>query len=152
MIFIILVNNRIDSVLKDDQVLVSKDNIDVLIISHGSNDPDAKISIDYIVDNLRNSYRNVDKCFLEIEKPNIEQGIQRCQKNRPGVLVIVFYFLHKGAHVKTDINNDLKPALEKSNLNKVCITKHLGTDKKMIDLILEKAREVEDTNYKKTEQ
>jgi sirohydrochlorin ferrochelatase len=118
----------------------------VLIIGHGSKDPNAKISIDYIVDNLRNSYRNVDRCFLEIEEPNIEQGIQSCQKNKPEVLVIVFYFLHEGAHVKTDINNDLKPALEKSNLNKVCITKHLGTDEKMIDLILERAGEVEDAN------
>ncbi len=141
-----LVDNRIDSALKENQVLLSKDSVDVLIIGHGSKDPNAKISIDYIVDSLKNSYRNVDRCFLEIEEPNIEQGIQSCQKNKPEVLVIVFYFLHEGAHVKTDINNDLKPALEKSNLNKVCITKHLGADEKMIDLILERAREVEDAN------
>ena len=62
------------------------------------------------------------------------------------LFTFVFYFLHEGAHVKTDINNDLKPALEKVNLNKVCITKHLGTDEKMIDLILERAKEVEDAN------
>ena len=141
-----LVDNRIDSALKENQVLLSKDSVDVLIIGHGSKDPNAKISIDYIVDSLKNSYRNVDRCFLEIEEPNIEQRIQSCQKNKPEVLVIVFYFLHEGAHVKTDINNDLKPALEKSNLSKVCITKHLGTDEKMIDLILERAREVEDAN------
>ena len=141
-----LVDNRIDSALKENQVLLAKDSVDVLIIGHGSKDPNAKISIDYIVDSLKNSYRNVDRCFLEIEEPNIEQGIQSCQKNKPEVLVIVFYFLHEGAHVKTDINNDLKPALEKSNLNKVCITKHLGADEKMIDLILERAREVEDAN------
>nr|AIF21746.1 cobalamin (vitamin B12) biosynthesis CbiX protein (cbiX) [uncultured marine thaumarchaeote SAT1000_06_A02] len=71
----------------------------------------------------------MDRCYLEIEEPNIEQGIQNA-KNKPKVLVIVFYFLHEGAHVKTDINNDLKPALEKVNLNKVCVTKHLGTDEK----------------------
>ena len=84
--------------------------------------------------------------MLEIEEPNIEQGIESCQKNNPEVLVIVFYFLHEGAHVKTDINNDLKPALEKSNLKTVCITKHLGTDEKMIDLIIERAKEVENAN------
>ena len=72
--------------------------------------------------------------------------VESCQKNNPEVLVIVFYFLHEGAHVKTDINNDLKPALEKSNLKMVCITKHLGTDEKMIDLIIERAKEVEDAN------
>jgi sirohydrochlorin ferrochelatase len=51
-----LVDNRIDSALNDNEVLLSKNNIDVLIIGHGSKDPNAKISIDYIVDNLRNSY------------------------------------------------------------------------------------------------
>ena len=67
-------------------------------------------------------------------------------KNNPEVLVIVFYFLHEGAHVKIDVNNDLKPALENSNLKKTCITKHLGTDEKMVDLIIERAKEVEDAN------
>jgi len=125
---------------------LSKDKIDVLVIGHGSMDPNAGISINYIVDELRKSYKNVDRCYLEIEEPNIEQGIQSCQNNNPDVLVIVFYFLHEGAHVKTDINNDLKPALEKSNLKKVCVTKHLGADEKMIDLIVERAKEVENAN------
>jgi len=62
------------------------------------------------------------------------------------VLVIVFYFLHEGAHVKRDIYEDLNPALEKSNLKNVFITKHIGADEKMIDLIIERAREVEVAN------
>jgi sirohydrochlorin ferrochelatase len=88
----------------------------------------------------------VSHCFLEIEEPNIQQGIDFCQKNNPKVLVTVFYFLHKGAHVKRDIYEDLNPAIEKSNLKNVLITEHIGTDEKMIDLIIERAREVEDAN------
>ena len=141
-----LVDNRIVSALKENQISLPKEKVDVLVIGHGSKDPNAGISINYIVDELRNTYKNVDRCYLEIEEPNIEQGIQSCQKNNPEVLVIVFYFLHEGAHVKTDINNDLNPALEKISLKKVCITKHLGTDEKMIDLIIERAKEVEDAN------
>jgi sirohydrochlorin ferrochelatase len=141
-----LVDNRINTSLQENQISLAKDKIDVLIIGHGSMDPNAQISLNYVVDGLKNAYRNVDRCYLEIEEPNIEQGITVCQKNNPEVLVIVFYFLHEGAHVKTDINNDLKPALEKANLKKVCITKHLGVDEKMIDLIIERAKEVEDAN------
>ena len=62
------------------------------------------------------------------------------------MLVVVFYFLHEGAHVKRDIYEDLNPALEKANLSNVLITKHIGTDEKMVDLILERAKEVEDAN------
>jgi sirohydrochlorin ferrochelatase len=141
-----LVDNRIVSTLEKNEISLSKDKVDVLIIGHGSKDPNAGISINYIVENLKNTYKNVARCYLEIEEPNIEQGIRTCEKNNPDVLVIVFYFLHEGAHVKTDINNDLNPALEKSNLKKVCITKHLGTDEKMIDLIIERAKEVENAN------
>jgi sirohydrochlorin cobaltochelatase len=138
-----LVENRIKSALEKDGVSLTNDKIDVLVIGHGSKDPNAKISIKYVVDELRHSYRNVDHCFLEIEEPNIEQGIQICKERNPQVLVVVFYFLHEGAHVKTDINADLKPALETYKMNKVLITRHIGADEKMIDLIIERAKEVE---------
>jgi sirohydrochlorin cobaltochelatase len=141
-----LVENRISTSLVENEITSSKKNIDVLIIGHGSKDPNAQMSINYVVDGLQENYRKVSRCFLEIEQPNIFEGIKNCEKNNPEILVIVFYFLHEGAHVKTDINNDLKPALEKSNLKKVCITKHLGTDEKMIDLIIERAKEVENAN------
>ncbi|MFQ5440875.1 MAG: sirohydrochlorin chelatase [Nitrosopumilaceae archaeon] len=141
-----LVENRIFTTLKENQVTLPKKDVDVMIIGHGSKDPNAQTSLDYIVDNLEGSYRNVSRCWLEIEQPDIFEGIKKCEKDNPEVLVIVFYFLHEGAHVKTDINNDLIPALKNSNLKKTYITKHLGTDEKMIDLIIERAKEVEDAN------
>ena len=141
-----LVENRISSSLDENNIVSLKKDIDVMIIGHGSKDPNAQMSLNYVVDGLKEKYRNVSRCFLEIEQPDIFEGIKTCEKNNPQILVIVFYFLHEGAHVKTDINNDLKPALEKSNLKKVFITKHLGTDEKMIDLIIERAREVENAN------
>ena len=141
-----LVENRVKSALEKNDISLPSNQVDVMIIGHGSKDPNAQLSIQYVVDNLTNTYRNISHCFLEIEDPNIQQGIEKCQKNNPEVLVIVFYFLHKGAHVKRDIYEDLNPAIEKSNLKKVLITEHIGTDEKMIDLILERAREVEHAN------
>ena len=141
-----LVENRISSSLEENEITIPDKEVDVLIIGHGSKDPNAQISLNYVVNGIKEKYRNVSRCFLEIEKPNIFDGIEKCKKDEPEVLVIVFYFLHEGAHVKTDINNDLKPALEKAKLKKVCITKHLGVDKKMIDLIVERSKEVENAN------
>ena len=143
MTLVKLVENRIKSALDKGGILLANDKIDVLVIGHGSKDPNAKMSIKYVVDELGHTYRNVDYCFLEIEEPNIEQGIEACKKREPEVLVVVFYFLHEGAHVKTDINADLRPALENHKLKKVLITQHIGTDQRMIDLIIERAKEVE---------
>ena len=141
-----LVENRVTSALEKNNITLPNNQVDVLIIGHGSKDPNAQLSIQYVVDSLSNTYRNISHCFLEIEEPNIQQGIEKCQKDNPEILVIVFYFLHKGAHVKRDIFEDLNPAIEKSNLKKVLITEHIGTDEKMIDLILERAKEVEHAN------
>jgi sirohydrochlorin ferrochelatase len=143
MTLVKLVENRIKTALEKDRVALPNNKIDVLVIGHGSKDPHAQMSIKYVTDGLAKSYRNVDYCFLEIEEPNIEQGIQTCKKRDPEVLVVVFYFLNEGAHVKRDIDTDLAPALEKHKMKKVLITQHIGTDEKMIDLVIERAREVE---------
>ena len=141
-----IVENRITTTLKENNITLPNKDVDVMIIGHGSKDPNAQMSLNYIVDELKDSYRNVSRCWLEIEQPDIFEGIKKCEKDEPKVLVIVFYFLHEGAHVKTDINNDLIPALKDSNLKDTFITKHIGTDEKIIDLIIKRAKEVEDAN------
>ena len=141
-----LVRNRVSTTLNENNVSIPEKEVDVLIIGHGSKDPNAQMSLNYVIDGLKENYRNVNRCWLEIEQPDIFEGIRMCEKDDPKILVIVFYFLHEGAHVKTDINNDLLPALKKSKIKNVYITKHLGTDEKMIDLIVERAKEVEDAN------
>ncbi|QDI88839.1 sirohydrochlorin cobaltochelatase [Candidatus Nitrosopumilus sp. SW] len=141
-----IVESRIATTLKENNITLPNKDVDVMIIGHGSKDPNAQRSLSYIVDELQNSYRNVSRCWLEIEQPDIFEGIKKCKKDQPKVLIIVFYFLHEGAHVKTDINNDLIPALKDSNLKDTFITKHIGTDEKIIDLIIERAKEVEDAN------
>ena len=141
-----IVQSRIDSTLKENEITLENKDVDVMIIGHGSVDPNAQRSLDYIVNELKDNYRNVSRAWLEIEQPDIFEGIKSCEKNNPNVLVNVFYFLHEGAHVKTDINNDLIPALENSSIQKSYITQHIGTDQKMVDVILERAKEVEDAN------
>lgn len=139
-----LVDEKIESAFTKNNVSFGKKQVvDVLIIGHGSKDPNARTSIKYVADGLATQYRNVDYCFLEIEEPNISQGIEKCVKNSPEILIVMFYFLHEGAHVKRDIYADLNPALEKSGLKNVFVTEHLGTDNRMIDLIIERAKEVE---------
>jgi sirohydrochlorin ferrochelatase len=141
-----ITDSKIEAALSKNNMSLPKNKIDVLIIGHGSKDPNAKISIKYVVDNLAPKYRNVDYCFLEIEEPNIQQGIEKCDKNNPELLVIMFYFLHEGAHVKRDIYADLNPALASAKIKKTLITEHIGTDDKMIDFIIERAKEVENAN------
>ncbi|MDE1725757.1 MAG: sirohydrochlorin cobaltochelatase [Thaumarchaeota archaeon] len=138
-----LVDEKIQGILGKNNVVSTRDGVDVLVIGHGSKDPNARSALKYVADGLATSYRNVSYCFLEIEEPNIKQGIDACVKNNPDFLVVVPYFLHKGAHVKRDIYEDLNPAIASSGIKNVFFSEHLGIDDKMVDLVLERAREVE---------
>ena len=89
-----LVNRRIAAALDGDGT--PEGEVDVLIVGHGSKDPNARMAIEYVAGGLRPRYRNVSYCFLEMEKPDIAQGIEACRKDWPRVLVVVFYFLHEG--------------------------------------------------------
>ena len=87
------VTNRISASLKDNDISTSAKNVDVLVIGHGSKDPNAQISLNYVVDGLKEKYRYVSRCFLEIEQPDIFEGIKNCERNKPEILVIVFYLV-----------------------------------------------------------
>ena len=137
-----IVDHRIEDALKKEDIQLSKSEADVLVVGHGSVDPNAQLALRYVVEGLADKYRNINHCFLEIEQPDISSGIKTCEKNNPNILVVVFYFLHKGAHVQRDIFEDLNPALEKSTIKKSIITKHIGVDDMMTDLIIERGREV----------
>lgn len=139
-----LADARVRDALAGGGVELPRERTDVLVIGHGSKDPNAQMALRYVTDGLAGlGYRNASHCFLEIEQPDIAAGVAACAAENPEALAIVFYFLHEGAHVKTDIYGDLNPALEGAGIGRVCITRHLGADEKMIDLVLERAGEVE---------
>ena len=138
-----IVDEKIDSVLKKNKISIPKIEVDILLIGHGSKDPNARMSLKYVADGLEEQYRSVKYCFLEIEEPNIKQGIEMSSQNNPSILVVMPYFLHKGAHVKRDIREDLGPAIANSGIKNIVVSEHLGTDDGMIDLVLQRAKEVE---------
>ena len=140
-----IVRSRVSAALEEGgEGAAPPGEVDVLVVCHGSKDPNARRSVRYVVEALSAKYRCVDYCFLEIEKPDIRDGVRAAERRRPRVLVVVFYFLHEGAHVKRDIYEDLNPALEEAGgLGKVLVTRHIGADERMIDLVVGRAREAE---------
>src|ERR687895_2901610 len=83
---------------------------DVVLIGHGSSDKNAHDAFVYAANVIRPYYRYVEFCFLELDRPNIEDGIGRAVARNPQVILIVPYFLHKGAHIKRDVIKDLDAA------------------------------------------
>lgn len=140
------VENRINDAIIKNKIKIQEQNIDILIICHGSKDPNSHLSIMYVVNKLKYKYRNVAYCFLEIENPDINEGIRKCVIAKSDILIIVFYFLHNGAHVKYDIYNELIPAINRHKLTKFVFTEYIGKDEKLMDLIITRCKEVENAS------
>jgi precorrin-8X/cobalt-precorrin-8 methylmutase len=126
-------------------VLLSNDKCDILVIGHGSSDRSARTAFVHTVNRLKPDFRSVTFCFLELDEPRIANGIDKIISNNPSIVIIVPYFLHKGAHIKNDVVKDINSALENYNLEniQVHVTEHFGVDPKLVDLVLERAREAE---------
>jgi precorrin-8X/cobalt-precorrin-8 methylmutase len=138
-----LVAERIKELKQEKGIGLADRECDVLLIGHGSSDKNAHDAFLHLAETIKPQYRNVQHCFLELDKPNIEEGIAQIVKKSPQVLLMMPYFLHKGAHIKRDVVNDVNAALDKANFKNALMARHLGVDETLVRLIVERAAEVE---------
>ncbi|MFL6477344.1 MAG: sirohydrochlorin chelatase [Nitrososphaera sp.] len=138
-----LIIDRINQLKKIKNISRPDKQCDVILIGHGSSDKNAHDAFVHTAKAIECYYRNVVFCFLELDRPNIEEGIHQAVCQNPNLIVIVPYFLHKGAHIKRDVIEDLDAALDKFSFKNAHLCPHLGVDEKLVDIVIERAREVE---------
>jgi precorrin-8X/cobalt-precorrin-8 methylmutase len=139
-----VIKDRLTKLKVDNNIKYKDLECDVLVIGHGSSDRRAREAFIFTVKSISNYYRNVEFCFLELDQPNIEDGIKSLIRKDPKVILIMPYFLHKGIHIKSDVFKEIKNTLEKHPFSNIYIADHIGVDEKMIKLIIERAKEVEE--------
>ena len=138
-----IVLKRVNSLIFEKGIDRDKTDLCLLLIGHGSSDRRAREAFLYTVSSLKKIYKDVKFCFLELEPPNIEEGIRECLTSNPNTIVVVPYFLHKGIHIQKDILVDLAKAQEKYCFKSVFISGHIGVDPSVIDLVITLAKEAE---------
>ncbi|MEM0366939.1 MAG: CbiX/SirB N-terminal domain-containing protein [Candidatus Nitrosocaldus sp.] len=121
---------------------IEDEECDVLLIGHGSSDHDARRVFRLIGDRLKQYYRSLGICFLELDEPDIHDGIRIMLEREPKLLILMPYFLHNGEHMKHDIREDIEKALEEFKPScSVIMAKHLGVDRRIAKVIMERVRE-----------
>jgi sirohydrochlorin ferrochelatase len=138
-----LIVERIKEIKRNSFISHTDEGCDVLLIGHGSSDKNAHDAFIHAANAIRPYYRNVHHCFLELDSPNIEEGIGLAIGGNPKVLLMIPYFLHKGAHIKRDVLEDINSALKKYSFKYAFLARHLGVDEKLVNIIIERATEVE---------
>src|SRR5918911_3476059 len=138
-----IIIDRINELKKNREIKYLDSECDVLLIGHGSSDRSARKAFIHTAKAIKPQYRNVQFCFLELDLPNIEQGIAQAIATNPKTILMMPYFLHRGAHIKFDVIKEIDSSLAKYNFKNGFISRHLGVDDKLVDLIIERAREAE---------
>jgi precorrin-8X/cobalt-precorrin-8 methylmutase len=138
-----LIRDRIAELKREKDVRLADKDCDVLLIGHGSSDRNAHDAFVHTSEAVKPYYRNVHHCFLELDSPNIDGGIAKAILGTPKVILMMPYFLHKGAHIKRDVVQEVAASLEKHGFREAYLARHLGVDDRLVDLILERASEVE---------
>ena len=113
----------------------------VLLISHGSRSPQTKREVSDLVGRLHRlgAAEIVEFAFLELESPDILQGIDICVKKGATEIIVLLNFLNSGRHVDADIPAIIADAQMKHNNVSISITKpvgqHPGIDALFLDLL-----------------
>ncbi len=89
-----LIIDRINQLKKMKNISIPDKQCDVLLVGHGSSDKNAHDAFVHTAKAIECYYRSVKFCFLELDHPNIEEGIHQAVCQNPNLLLIVPYFLH----------------------------------------------------------
>ncbi len=88
----------------------------VLLVGHGSRDPEGNEQIRQFVDQLKpqlDSSLLVETCFLEFESPNVNEGIDTCVEKDANHIMVIPIMLLQAGHSKIHIPAAIDDAKEK---------------------------------------
>ncbi|AAY80197.1 CbiX/SirB N-terminal domain-containing protein [Sulfolobus acidocaldarius] len=121
--------------------------IGLLLVLHGSKIKEwQEIVINY-AEELKRHFPLVEYGFIEINEPKIDEAAKKLVERGADTIVVVPLLFAAGMHFKRDIPNQLK---ETSNKAKIIIAEPIGFDKRIVDILKEKAEKalsVEGTSY-----
>jgi len=105
----------------------------VLLIGHGSRDPDGNIEIEKFADYWRAQHPNwrIEVCFIEFADVLLDAGFDNAAKNSEHVLVIPL-ILNAAGHVKMEVPEHLQQARLRHPEVEFSYGKHLGANSKML--------------------
>jgi sirohydrochlorin ferrochelatase len=110
----------------------------VLFVSHGSKSKVARKEVEKLAIQLRGkSGLDVVAAFLDVNEPNIPQGIAECVMRGASKIIILLNFLNSGNHVLKDIPRILEEEKKKFPQVQFILTQAIGQHAQVCDLFLD---------------
>jgi sirohydrochlorin ferrochelatase len=115
----------------------------ILLIAHGSQNPDANADAHYFAAQLRQQeqFAAVESAFLELADPDIDGGAARCVANGAKRVVLLPYFLSPGMHVRRDLAAARQRLAERYAEVEYVLAEPLGRHPMMLEILHQRIRE-----------
>jgi sirohydrochlorin ferrochelatase len=115
----------------------------VLLMAHGSREPEANGDLIHIVTELRRrgSYALVEAAFLELAEPTIEPTAEDCVRRGARRVLLLPYFLSAGVHVRRDLTAIRQRLAERFPEVEIRLGEPLGRHPLLLEVVAERARE-----------
>jgi sirohydrochlorin ferrochelatase len=116
----------------------------LLLIAHGSRQPEANADLYHLADGLRQrGHVIVEASFLELAEPTIEEGGVRCVAQEAERVVLVPYFLSAGVHVRRDLTEARDWLAARFPAVEFRLAEPLGRHPLLVEVVAERVREAE---------
>lgn len=116
----------------------------LLLIAHGSRQPEANADLQYLAAELRQrDYAVVEPSYLELAEPDIAGGGARCVAQGAGRVILVPYFLSAGVHVQRDLTAARDQLAAQFTNVDFRLAEPLGRHPALIGIVLERAKAVD---------
>lgn len=115
----------------------------VLLLGHGSIREQANVEVRAMWDMMKEQLPElqISGCFVEVAEPTLEQEIDRLAAIGVERIVIVPMFLTRGQHLSNGIPRILEAMRQKYNDIRIDLTRHLGIDPLLAEIIKNRLRE-----------
>ena len=115
----------------------------VLLVGHGSKLAGSSDAINQVIEALRKKEPStlVHAAFLEIQSPNIPDGIELCLNQGAEEVIVIPYFVQAGKHVVEDIPRIVSEAKAKHPQKNICLANYLSFDPRLVSVVEERVRE-----------
>lgn len=119
----------------------------VLLVGHGSKLTGSNAALERVISALREKEPATffQSAFLELQSPNIVEGIKLCLRQGADEVVVVPYFVQTGRHVVEDIPRIVAEAKAEFPGKSICLAEYLGFDQRVVSVVADRIREVRKT-------
>lgn len=115
----------------------------VLLVGHGSKLKGSSEALDQVIELLckKEPTTFFQVAFLEIQSPNIPQGIELCLNQGAEEVIVVPYFVQTGRHVVEGIPRIVSETKLRFPRKNICLAEYLSFDKRIASIVLDRIQE-----------